>query len=246
MIDRHSEIERPLSPTRGWGVFVWRGARYVVATAALLALTSALSAVAYRFVGPPLTVLQVQRASQGYDVRRDWVRVEEVSPYLINALLAAEDSRFCSHAGFDVKAVREAISQARNGERLRGASTLSQQTAKNVFLWNGGGFVRKGLEAYFTVLIETLWPKKRIVEVYLNVAEWGDGLFGVEAASRARFGKTAADLTPHEAALLAAVLPSPQKWRLDPPGPYVSSRAATLELRAQVVAGDRLAACILE
>ena len=177
------------------------------------------------------------------EVRRDWVRIEDVSPHLVRAVVGAEDSRFCAHSGIDWEATREQL-EAEGGPR-RGASTLTQQTAKNVLFWNGGGYVRKAGEAYVALLIDALWGKRRVMEVYLNVADWGDGLYGAQAAARARFGKDASDLSPREAALLAAVLPSPHKWRVDPPGPYVSGRAGTLQARARVVASEGLADCVL-
>ena len=200
----------------------------------------------YRFVGPPATLVMLERRIEGADIRRDWRPLDEISPELVVAVIAAEDTRFCRHEGLDFKAIGEAVDEARDGKRRRGASTISQQTAKNAFLWNGGGFARKGVEAWFTLVVETLWPKRRVMEVYLNVAEWGDGLFGAEAAAQARFGKSAKDLTKREAALLAAVLPSPNKWRVDPPGPYVQRRAATLRKRMDQVRRDGLAACVLQ
>ena len=141
-------------------------------------------------------------------------------------MIAAEDQNFPTHRGFDVESIQKAIDAAERGRRLRGASTISQQVAKNLFLWSGRSFVRKGLEAYFTVLIELTWPKRRILEVYLNVAELGDGVFGVEAASQRFFKKPAAKLGPSEAALLAAVLPNPIRFRANRPSAYVEERRA--------------------
>ena len=185
------------------------------------------------------------RQLEGQAVDRTWVPLEEVSPHLVRAVIAAEDARFCEHPGFDLEQMRVAWAEARAGGRARGASTISQQTAKNAFLWSGRGPVRKGLEAWFTGLEELLWPKRRVMEVYLNVAEWGDGHFGAEAAAQARFGKPASALTATEASLLAAVLPSPNKWRVDPPGPYVASRARTLRARMATVRRSGLAGCVL-
>ncbi|MCL4128883.1 UNVERIFIED_CONTAM: hypothetical protein GTU68_030832 [Idotea baltica] len=172
------------------------------------------------------------------------VAIENISPHLVRAVIAAEDSRFCQHGGVDTKAIRKAIDEHKAGKGLRGASTITQQSAKNVFFWNGGGFLRKAGDAWMATVVDFVWGKRRVMEVYLNVAEWGDGLFGAEAAAQARFGKSAADLTEREAALLAAVLPSPNKWRVDPPGPYVSKRAGTLQARMRVVAGEKLDACV--
>lgn len=218
--------------------------RYSVMAGFLIVALSVLWAGAYRFVQPPVTLLMVQRDLGGEDVKRAWVSLDEISPHLVAAVIAAEDTRFCLHNGIDFDAIEDAVEEAENGKRLRGASTVSQQTAKNAFLWNGGGWFRKGVEAWMTTLIETLWPKRRVMEVYLNIAEWGDGYFGAEAAAQARFGKSAASLTKHEAALMAAVLPNPHKWRVDPPGPYVRGRAGTLRKRMDQVTRDGLDACV--
>lgn len=206
-----------------------------------------LYALALSFLPVPGTILMAQRAGQGQDVRRDWVPMEKISPNLVLAVIAAEDAKFCEHGGIDWDAVDKAREWNRmNPERSRrGGSTISQQTAKNVFFWNGGGMPRKAGEAWMTYVTETVWGKRRIMEMYLNVAEWGDGLFGAEAAAQARFGKAAADLTPREAALLAAVLPSPNKWRAVNPGPYVQKRAGSIQSRMRVIANEGYAACVL-
>ena len=185
----------------------------------------------YRFSEPPGTLLMLERKLAGENIVHPWTALNDISPHLIVAVIAAEDTRFCLHNGIDFEAIDEAMDEAENGKRLRGASTISQQTAKNAFLWSGRSWLRKGGEAWMTIVIETLWPKRRIMEVYLNVAEWGDGLFGAEAAARKRFGKSAKNLTPQESALLAAVLPNPRKWRVDPPGAYVRERTRTLRGR---------------
>jgi monofunctional biosynthetic peptidoglycan transglycosylase len=168
-----------------------------------------------------------------------------MSPHIVRAVIAAEDANFCTHHGFDVEAIQDAMESNQRGGNVRGASTISQQTAKNLFLWPDRSWVRKGFETYFTALIEFMWPKRRVMEAYLNAAEWGDGNFGIEAAARARFGVSAADLTPLQAARLAAVLPSPNRWSAENPGPYVRRRAATLVQRARVVRNERTAACVL-
>ena len=204
-----------------------------------------LYALALIWLPIPGTVLMVQRAMGGETVRRDAVPLSEISPHLVRAVIAAEDSRFCEHNGIDTAAIEKALDERRQGKRTRGASTITQQTAKNVFLWNGGGVPRKLGDMWMGVFIDKFWGKARVMEAYLNVAEWGDGLFGAEAAAQARFGKSAADLTEREAALLAAVLPSPNKWRVDPPGPYVNKRAGTLQARMRVVHSQGLAACVL-
>jgi monofunctional biosynthetic peptidoglycan transglycosylase len=200
---------------------------------------------AYLFIDPPSTVLMMQRAAEGQTIRHYPVPINRMSPHIIRAVIAAEDANFCSHDGFDVEAIQDAMEANARGGRVRGASTISQQTAKNLFLWPDRSWLRKGLETYFTALIEFMWPKRRIMEAYLNAAEWGDGNFGVEAAARARFGVAAADLTPLQAARLAAVLPNPNRWRADRPGPYVRQRSATLVGRARVVREERTAACVL-
>ena len=201
---------------------------------------------AYRFAPPPGTLVMLDRKLGGDVIIHPWTKLEDISPNLIYAVIAAEDSRFCLHNGIDFSAIDAALDERKRGGKQRGASTISQQTAKNAFLWNGGGWARKGAEAWFTVVMETFWPKRRIMEVYLNVAEWGDGLFGAEAAAQARFGKSAKNLSKDEAALLAAVLPSPNKWRVDPPGPYVRGRASMLRKRMDRVRYDGLAACVLK
>ena len=221
-----------------------RGARLALAATFSLFLIPHIYLLALKLVPTLPTVTMVQRALSGEEVRRDWTRIEDVSPHLVRAVIGAEDSRFCGHRGIDWEATREQL-DAPGGPR-RGASTITQQTAKNVFLWNGGGYPRKAAEAWFALAGDAVWGKRRTMEIYLNVAEWGDGLFGAEAAAQARFGKPASELTPREAALLAAVLPSPNKWRVDPPGPYVRGRAATLESRARVVGSEGLAGCVLD
>lgn len=200
---------------------------------------------AYLFFDPPSTVLMMQRMAEGQTIRHYPVPINRMSPHIVRAVIAAEDAKFCSHDGFDVEAIQDAMESNARGGRTRGASTISQQTAKNLFLWPQRSWLRKGFETYFTALIEFMWPKRRIMEAYLNAAEWGDGNFGIEAAARARFGVSAADLTPLQAARLAAVLPSPNRWRADAPGPYVRRRAASIVERARVVRNERMAACVL-
>lgn len=186
------------------------------------------------------------RVVQGTPVYHTWVPLEEISPHLVRAVIAAEDTRFCQHTGVDVDAIRDALDERETSGRVRGASTLTQQTAKNVFFWNGGGYVRKAGEAWMAVFIDGFWGKRRVLEVYLNVAEWGDGLYGAEAAAYGRFNKPAKDLTRFEAARLAAVLPSPNKWRARGAGPYVRQRTATLQARMNTVERDGLDDCIWE
>ena len=213
---------------------------------ALLFVLVHVYALALKWVPVPGSILMSQRTLGPEEFRRGIVSLEDISPNLVTAVIAAEDSRFCSHDGIDFEALQKAIDENRQGGRRRGASTITQQTAKNVFFWNGGGYVRKGGEAWFALFIDGMWGKRRVMENYLNAIEWGDGLFGAEAAARVRFRKHAADLTQYEAALLAAVLPNPHEWRVDPPGPYVRQRASTLVARMRVVANEGLDDCVLE
>ena len=171
------------------------------------------------------------RLAEGEGISKDWVPLSEISPQAPLAVVASEDNRFCVHHGFDFKAIRNAMADYEEGGDLRGASTISMQTSKNLFLWPGRNWIRKGLEAYLTVFLELLWPKQRIMEVYLNEVEWGPGIYGIEAASRKYFRKPAARLTRYESALLAAVLPNPREWRPNPPDAYVASRARTIAAR---------------
>jgi monofunctional biosynthetic peptidoglycan transglycosylase len=183
-----------------------------------------------RVVDPPTSAFMLAwRWSQPADaaVRSpdwQWRDLDAIAPEMALAVIAAEDQRFADHHGFDLDAISDALADAERGGRLRGASTLSQQVAKNLFLWPGRSWVRKGLEAWFTALIELTWPKRRILEVHLNIAEFGPGVYGVEAASRRWFGRPAARLDAAQAARLAAVLPNPKVHRVDAPGPWVQQR----------------------
>ena len=165
-----------------------------------------------------------QARQRDYHTDYRWVSLEQISPHAAIAVIASEDQQFPFHAGFDFDSIREAVRASEHGKRLRGASTISQQVAKNLFLWSGHSFVRKGLEAYFTVLIETLWPKERILEIYLNVAEFGDGVYGVQAAAERFWHKPAARPSASEAASLAAVLPNPQRLHAERPSRYLLAR----------------------
>jgi monofunctional biosynthetic peptidoglycan transglycosylase len=202
-----------------------------VTTAVLSAAVASIVAVAgFRWLPVPMTAfMAVERmhARAGGEAllqQHAWVPWERISRHAAVAVIAAEDQKFLVHEGFDFEAIEKAVTDAQRGRRLRGASTISQQVAKNLFLWGGQSWLRKGLEAWFTVWIEFLWPKRRILEVYLNSAQFGRGIWGVQAASRQYFGKDAARLTQPEAALLAAVLPSPTRYRVVNPGPYVRQR----------------------
>ncbi len=185
----------------------------------------------FKFVAVPFTPLMLIRLweqttdpDKEVKLKKKWVGIDAISKHMPQAVVAAEDQIFLNHKGFDWEAMEKAWENNKKGKRVKGASTISQQTAKNVFLWPGRNLVRKGLEAYFTFLIELLWSKERIVEVYLNVIEMGDGIYGVEAAAKANFNKTAAELTRGEAALIAAVLPNPRRWTPAKPTAYISGR----------------------
>lgn len=187
----------------------------------------------YREAPPPVSPLMLIRLVEGYGISKSWRPLNEISPNLVHAAMAGEDAKFCEHHGFDWDAIHAAWHRYEEGARkLRGASTISMQTAKNVFLWPGRDWIRKGLEAYFTVLIELAWGKARIIEMYLNVVEWGPGIYGAEAASQFYFHKPARALTAEEAARLAAILPDPLKWSASRPDRYVAERAGFI--RAQM------------
>lgn len=197
-----------------------------------------------RFLPVPFTILMVQRAFEGDRIRYHPVSINKINPSMVAAVIAAEDARFCQHNGFEFEAMKRAAKANSQGKKLRGASTISQQTAKNVFLWPARSYIRKGFEAGFTVLIETLWGKRKIMEDYLNVAEMGDGVFGVEAAAKYYFNKHAKDLSLGEASRLAAILPSPQKWRVNRPGPYVARRSSRIAGGGRVVIDNNLYSCV--
>jgi monofunctional biosynthetic peptidoglycan transglycosylase len=222
--------------------FLGFAVRTLVASLAL----SALAVLVLRWVPPPTSSFILQRQAKAFlagdalsSVRHRWVPWEGLSPNLCIAVVAAEDQKFPSHWGFDLEALADAVGEARRGtRRMRGASTITQQTAKNLFLWPGRSWVRKGLEAYATVLLEALWPKRRILEVYLNVAQFGDRIFGAEAASRAFFGRSASRLDPVEASILAAVLPNPVRLRADAPSSYVLERAGWIRQQVAQLGGS--------
>ncbi|WP_341582487.1 monofunctional biosynthetic peptidoglycan transglycosylase [Marinobacter metalliresistant] len=182
----------------------------------------------FRFVNPPTSafMLGYQLEYPHKSLAYDWVSMSEISPWMPLAVVASEDQRFPYHAGVDFEAIRQALSEYRAGEGLRGASTITQQTAKNLFLWNGRSFVRKAIEAVLALGLDGLWPKKRVLEVYLNIAEFGPGIYGVEAASQAFFGKPARHLSEYQAARLAAVLPNPKVLSAASPSSYVLEREA--------------------
>jgi len=195
-----------------------------------------LAVLVLRFVPPWTSAVMMERrvgalihGEKDFHLQHRWVPWSQVSPYVPLAMVAGEDQKFPFHHGFDFDSIQDAVDAADEGRRLRGASTISQQTAKNLFLWNGRSFIRKGLEAYFTVLIELTWPKQRILEVYMNIAELGDGIYGVGAASDDYFRVPPAQLTAAQAARLAAVLPSPRRLHADHPSTYVQRRASWIQ-----------------
>ncbi|MXY22961.1 MAG: monofunctional biosynthetic peptidoglycan transglycosylase [Acidobacteria bacterium] len=237
-----------------WRTTLWRAGFW--STALCVGLPLALI-VLLRWAPPPTTAFMLRSAwlsgtavEASAEVERlapptyRWTDWEKIAPQAALAVIASEDQKFPDHSGFDVEAIQMALEDAREGGRLRGASTISQQTAKNLFLWPGRSFVRKGLEAYLTVLIELCWSKQRIVEVYLNVAEFGGGLFGITAASEHFFGKTPSELTADEAALLAAVLPNPARLRVEDPSPYVRERQAWIRRHMRQLGGVDLVAAL--
>lgn len=191
-----------------------------------LFLFSILMVIIYKWVPVPLTPLMVMRYFEHpeEDLRHDWVPMEKISNNLKVAVIASEDQNFPNHNGFDYEAIKKAMEENKKGKRVRGASTISQQTAKNVFLWPQRSWFRKGLEVYFTFLIELFWSKERILEVYLNSIEMGKSVYGAEAAAQAWFGKSAAKLTAYEAAAIAAILPNPRQYRAKPASAYVQGR----------------------
>ena len=186
--------------------------------------------IIYRFVPPPITFLMVQRmVEQKVDgekikLKKDWVSIEEISSFMTRAAIASEDGRFLDHHGFDIEAMQKAYKYNQKSKRTKGGSTITQQVAKNVFLWPARSYLRKGLEAYFTLLIEIFWSKERIMEVYLNCIEMGDGVYGIEAAAQHYFKKPAKNLSKRESAAIAAILPNPRKWSASKPNAYIQKR----------------------
>jgi monofunctional biosynthetic peptidoglycan transglycosylase len=230
--------------------------RWLLLSPVIFALLTVLQVLSLRFIDPPMSAFmvgrQIEAITQGdwsYRTRYDFRDLDEISASLPVALVAAEDQNFAEHHGFDFKAIEKARAHnqrmleraEKRGtpvKRLRGASTISQQTAKNLFLWKGRSWVRKGLEAWYTVLIETLWSKRRILEVYANIAEFGDGTYGAQAAAVRFFNRDAAKLTPAQAARLAAVLPNPRRYDAGRPGPYVQRRSAAIQRQANHLGGS--------
>ena len=225
---------------------LWRTIRRVVAILLVFALIGPpLGVIFYKFIPPPFTWLMVERLVQGQGLTKQWTPLSDIDPSLSNAVIAGEDANFCEHHGFDFQAMQAAMrANAHHPGKVRGGSTISQQVAKNVFLWPSRDYVRKGLEAYFTILIEAIWGKRRIMEMYLNEVEWGPGTYGAQAAARRYFGEDASDIDPGEASRLAAILPSPLKWKAVNPGRYVQKRSRRIDAAAGTVREDGLAGCL--
>ena len=195
----------------------------------------------FKFLPVPVTATMLMDEN---GITKDWTSMSNIDRSMVRAVIAAEDGKFCLHEGFDREAIEKAIESNRQGGRIRGGSTISQQTAKNVFLWQGGGYVRKGFEAWFTVLIEQIWGKRRIMEVYLNVAETGIGTYGVEAGAQRYFDKSAASLTPIEAARMAAALPLPKERSVKNPRGWLARHGNTISARIGAVGRDGLDSCV--
>jgi len=232
-----STVKRRPSPVRRW-------LRRLAWVALALVGLSVLQVLVLRFVDPPFSAFMAARQFEAWGegawdfrIAHDWRDLDAISPHVAVAVIAAEDQRFADHDGFDFKAIEQARASHARGGKLRGASTISQQVAKNLFLWSGRSWVRKGIEAWYTLLVEALWPKARIIEVYVNVAEFGDGVYGAQAAARTWFGKDAANLSPAEAARLAAVLPNPREYSVGNPGPYVRGRSAAIQRQMRQIGG---------
>ena len=206
----------------------------------LLFIAQLLYIIALKWIDPPATITQLGSFFEGNGLKRDYINLEEVSPNAMLAVIASEDQLFPDHNGFDVKSIEKVIKEGpKKSGRIRGASTISQQVAKNVFLWQGRSWIRKGVEAYFTFMIELIWGKKRILEVYLNVAETGKGIFGIEQAAQEYFKKSALRLTRKEAAMIAACLPNPKKYQVTPPSQYISQRYPWILKQMHNLEGDK-------
>ena len=209
-------------------------------------LFSVFSVAIHRFVPVPVTILMLERLPAGDGLHHRWVSAAKISDNLKAAVIAAEDAKFCTHSGFDMDAIHKAQVYNEHHKKKRGASTISQQTAKNVFLWPSRSWLRKGFEVYYTFLIEHMWPKDRIMEVYLNSVEWAPGVYGAEAASQYWFGHGAATLSKPEAAKLAAILPNPRKWKAAKSGRYVQSRSGHIQAAARLVRNAGFDVCAVE
>jgi monofunctional biosynthetic peptidoglycan transglycosylase len=223
---------------------IGRTAGWIVKLILAFLIVSVLWVVAYRFVNPPITFTMIGDIVAGRGAHKDWMPIGLIDRDMVRAAIAAEDSKFCTHHGFDFEAIESAMQRNASGGRIRGGSTISQQTAKNAFLWQNGGYFRKGLEAWFTFLIEHLWGKQRIMEVYLNLAETGIGTYGVNAGSERYFGHDASAMSALEAARIAAVLPLPKERGAVAPKGFTRRYGNTIAARVGVVARDGLDACV--
>ncbi len=210
------------------------------AIAAFIGLTLVL-VVAFKWLPVPVTATMLM---DGNGITKDWESLDNIDRNLVSAVIASEDQRFCQHSGFDTEAIEQAMRENLEGGKIRGGSSISQQTAKNVFLWQGGGYFRKALEAWFTFWIELVWGKRRIMEVYLNVAETGIGTYGAEAGSQRYFGHSAARMSRDEASRMAAALPSPKKRSVKNPGGWIARHGNRIERRIGIVRRDGLDACV--
>lgn len=236
------QIEPEATPKEIWKRRILIGLRYAAYAAAIYLALILLLIVLFRFVNPPGSMLMLSKRLGGTAIDRTWVPFEAISPSLVRAVIVSEDSRFCEHSGIDLQAMRLALQEAGDGTP-RGASTISMQVTKNLFLWNAKSYLRKVVEIPLTLIMEIIWPKERIVEVYLNIAEWGPGVFGAEAAARHHFGKSASKLSGREAALLAAALPNPRTRVAGKPGPRTSRMARVIQTR--VKAFGSVAQCVV-
>ena len=214
---------------------VYRKSRKVVL---ILLIAQFVYILALRWIDPPITITQLSIWISGNGLKRDYINFEDMSPNIRLAVMASEDQLFPDHNGFDIKSIKKALAKNKKSKRVRGASTISQQVAKNVFLWQGRSWFRKGMEVYFTFMIELLWSKQRILEVYLNVSEMGKGIFGIEAAAQTYFKKSAKKLTRTEAAMIAACLPNPKKYQVKPPSNYVNRRYPWILSQMNNLEGD--------
>ena len=242
MAKRRSTI--PQYKRRRKGSLIGRVVGWIVKLVLAFLIISVLWVLAYRFVNPPITITMIGDMIAGRGATKDWMPIGDIDRDMVRGAIAAEDGKFCSHHGFDFEAIEDAMKRNASGGRIRGGSTISQQTAKNAFLWQGGGYARKGVEAWFTFLIEHLWGKRRIMEVYLNLAETGIGTYGVNAGSQRYFGHDASAMSATEAARIAAVLPLPKKRGAIAPIGFTRRYGNTIAARIPSVARDGLDSCI--
>ncbi|HZX78436.1 monofunctional biosynthetic peptidoglycan transglycosylase [Lysobacter sp.] len=222
-----------------------RWLRWLIAVPLLFLAVTVVQVATLRFIDPPVSAFMVSRQLEAWGagdwsfrIAYDWRDLDEISAHVPLAMVASEDQNFAEHFGFDIKAIEKARKSNARGRKVRGGSTISQQTAKNLFLWSGRSWVRKGIEAWYTLLIETMWPKHRIIEVYANIAEFGDGVYGAQAAARTYFRKDASRLSAAEAARMAAVLPSPRRYSITRPGPYVQRRTNAIQRQMRNIGGS--------